>query len=412
MQTNRLFLPVLILIGLAIQSCKNHDVQKPEENEPQEEVIETPHDSLNFRVVASELTLPWEVTWGPDNWLWLTESSMNLRRVHPETGESSKVKIGIDGLTGEHLFDHFMHGLEFHPDFKNNKRLFISYILIPMTNDSTAFLSVVSLKYDSINQAVTDPKYIIQDFSVENSYLPGGKLLVHDNHLFICGSDERENGLSQDTSSLGGKILRFNLDGTIPADNPISGSPIWTIGHRNPQGLTITADGEMIDYEHGPVTDDEINRIVKGKNYGWPIVAGYCDTPKEDSICHTIDIAEPLIAWTPTIAPGSLLFYGHSKYQEWTGKFLASTLKETDLRLLSYGNNKMTEEKIYLDQKFGRLRDLCLSPDGRVFLITFNQIPSKHPVNYRPILDTSFSYEVLVEIWPKDEQPNMSLSGK
>ena len=72
----------------------------------------------------------------------------------------------------------------------------------------------------------------------------------------------------------------------------------------------------------------------------------------------------------------------------------------------------MTEEKIYLEQKFGRLRDLCMSPDGHVFLITFNQIPSKHPVNYRPILDTGFSYEVLVEIWPKDELPKNHLNGK
>jgi glucose/arabinose dehydrogenase len=408
-QHKSFFIVFSLLTGLMFHSCEQAIEQKTDASRRE---VETPHDSLNYRVVASELVLPWEVAWGPDNWLWLTESSMNLRRIHPETREWSKVSIGIDGLTGEHLYDHFMHGLAFHPGFEKNKKLYISYILIPITNDSTAYLSVVSLKYDSAKQALTEPKYIIKDFSVENSYLPGGKLLVHDDHLFVCGSDEREDGLAQDTSSIGGKILRFNLDGTIPIDNPISGSPIWTIGHRNPQGLTITTDEELIGYEHGPIWDDEVNKIEKGKNYGWPIVSGYCDKPEEDSICQIINIKEPLIAWTPTIAPGSILFYGHNRYQEWSGKFLASTLKETDLRLLSYSGNQMTEEKIYLDQKFGRLRDLCMSPDGRVFLITFNQIPAKHPVNYRPVLDTSFSYEVLVEIWPKNEYPKIPLKGK
>jgi aldose sugar dehydrogenase len=355
---------------------------------------------VGFKVLKEGLTLPWDVSWGPDGWVWVTESSMNLLRINPETGESQVVTIDIDGLS-EGLFEHFMHGLEFHPDFDDSPFVYVSYLLVPEHNDSTGYLSVVRLRYDASRRVLGEQLYFLKDVSVEGSYLPGGRMLIHDRYLFVCTADEREvDGTAQDTSTIVGNILRFNLDGSVPADNPLPSSPIWSWGHRNPQGLTVTDRNELLAFEHGPTEADELNLILPGRNYGWPLVRGFCDTETEDHLCRSLNLAEPLYEWTPTIAPGSLLFYDSDRYPQWKGMLLASTLKEADLRLLAWQDGRIEEKAIMLDEKFGRIRDLCSSPDGRVFLITFNKIPSKHQVKYKPLRDSTLHYEVLVEIWP------------
>jgi hypothetical protein len=181
--------------------------------------------------------------------------------------------------------------------------------------------------------------------------------------------------------------LRFNLDGGIPADNPIPGSPIWTWGHRNPQGLLWAPNGIFYSSEHGPTTDDELNIIEKGRNYGWPYVRGYCDSGQEAAFCADSNVKEPIAAWTPTIAPSDIAWYDHPAIPEWRGCILMGMLKDKKLIRfqLDTTGRVVTNQTVYLQNQYGRLRDILVAPDGRVFIATngeesTNTTPNTHSI--------------------------------
>jgi glucose/arabinose dehydrogenase len=191
--------------------------------------------------------------------------------------------------------------------------------------------------------------------------------------LFISTGDAANTALSQNASSLNGKILRLNLDGSIPADNPVSGNAHWSTGHRNPQGL-VYANNKLYSSEHGPSNDDEINIIEKGRNYGWSTVQGFCNTSGEQTFCAANNVKEPIQAWTPTIATAGLDYYDKNLIPQWKNSLLMATLKDATLYQLQLDNNHSTVSATneFFSGKYGRLRDICISPDGKVYLCTSN----------------------------------------
>ena len=171
---------------------------------------------------------------------------------------------------------------------------------------------------------------------------------------------------AQNRASLNGKILRLNLDGTIPANNPTAGSRVYTLGHRNPQGLLQLANGRVYSSEHGPSTNDEVNRIEPGRNYGWPNVEGYCDLPNEQVFCAANNVREPLTTWTPTIAPAGIAYYDHPAIPGWRGSLLLTALgarKLVQLPLAANGD-AITTRTDFLTT-FGRLRSVCVGTSNR-----------------------------------------------
>jgi mono/diheme cytochrome c family protein len=196
-----------------------------------------------------------------------------------------------------------------------------------------------------------------------------------DGKVFWSIGDIAKSQNAQDTSSLNGKIVRLNMDGSVPGDNPFPGSPVWSMGHRNVQGLVFTPDGILFSSEHGDATDDEINIMVKGGNYGWPEVTGYCDLPAEKKYGDSMHIIQPIIAWTPTIAPSGIDYYHSDKIPEWNSSILLATLKGVSLRVLKLDNKKeaIRSETVYFKDQFGRLRDICISPDGDIYISTSNR---------------------------------------
>lgn len=179
--------------------------------------------------------------------------------------------------------------------------------------------------------------------------------------------------MAQNTSSLNGKILRINLDGSLPADNPIANSAIWSYGHRNPQGL-VWIGNQLFSSEHGPDTDDEINIIEKGSNYGWPEVAGYCDEADEKAFCQTHKVKEPIKTWTPTAAVSGLDYYNSNTILTWKNSLLVAALKNSRIYQLKLNNDHttITETHKFFTNKYGRLRDICIAPDGKVYICTSN----------------------------------------
>ena len=255
-----------------------------------------------------------------------------------------------------------------HPDFfGSTPHLFVAY-----NYDKNGNYTEKVVRYTYNGTALTNPQIIIDNIAAAGIH-NGCRLLIVNQKLFITTGDAADQSLPQLTNSVNGKILRVNLDGSIPADNPIAGNPVWTWGHRNAQGL-VYANGILYSSEHGPDTDDEINIIEKGRNFGWPTVKGPCNTGSETSFCTSNNVKEPIQAWSPTIATAGLDYYNHDHIQGWKNSLLLCTLRSTRLVQLQLNNahNAVLSTAEYLVNDFGRLRDLCISPDGKVYICTSN----------------------------------------
>ena len=196
-------------------------------------------------------------------------------------------------------------------------------------------------------------------------------------HLWLTVGDANlpagENG-AQDPSRLNGKVLRLQLNGSVPDDNPF-GSAVYSFGHRNPQGLAIGPDGGIWEVEHGTDENDEINLLRSGGNYGYPCFTGADATgPIPDGCGSATDYLPP--AWasgSTTLATSGATFLVGAGWGDWDGDLMVSTLKEEDVRRFSVGPyGDISAEETLLDGRFGRLRALVIGPDGALYASTAN----------------------------------------
>lgn len=184
----------------------------------------------------------------------------------------------------------------------------------------------------------------------------GGRLAIGpDGALYATAGDAGEPDSAQDVDSLGGKILRVNLDGTIPADNPFDGSPVWSLGHRNPQGIAWDSDGQLFAAEFGQNTWDEFNRIEAGKNYGWPVVEG---------IGERDGFIDPLLQWSTSEASPSGLAYIRGTF------FLAALRGERVWAIYVDGDSAGATP--WFEGEHGRVRHVTEGPEGSLWLLTSN----------------------------------------
>lgn len=319
---------------------------------------------MTARVVADNLFIPWEMVYAPDNHIWFTQKNGYICRVNPKSSvvdtlyHESNVSIISEGG---------MLGMVLHPDFPKEPYVYVAY-----NYDNSGNYQERIVRYTYTGSALSNPQILLDNIQGAQ-YHNGCRLAIANGHLFITTGDATTQSIAQDVTKINGKILRINLNGTIPSDNPISGSPIWSWGHRNAQGL-VYAKGRLYSSEHGPKNDDELNIIQKGRNYGWPNVQGYCNTTSEMTFCNDSNVVEPLHAWTPTLAVSGLTYYDHPMFPELKGSLLMNTLKDTTLYQLQLNS---TGDKIANIQKINaisgyRLRAICIDPDGRIYVSTSN----------------------------------------
>lgn len=196
-----------------------------------------------------------------------------------------------------------------------------------------------------------------------------------ESYLFLASGDRQELEPAQDNDNTLGTIVRLNLDGTTPEGNPMAGEDaptdqIWSYGHRNILGMDWDADGRLWDVEHGPAGGDELNLVMRGANYGWPTRSygnHYDGRPIED---HTPDdgFTKPAIHWTPVIAPGDMVFYDGSMFEEWENNALIAGLQASALVRVSIdGDEVVEEERIDVG---ARARAVDIGPDGAVWVLT------------------------------------------
>ncbi|MDY8136158.1 PQQ-dependent sugar dehydrogenase [Aquimarina sp. 2201CG5-10] len=348
------FLPFLAMSVILFYCSSDDSTQDPDIGEPTDD----------FTTLASTLSVPWELQWGPDNFLWVTERNGTISRINPDTGVQEQI-ITIAEVA--QVQESGLLGMVLHPDFTNNPYVYIVY-----TYNSGGGLLERLVRYTYGNNTLSQATTLLDNIPA-NSIHNGSRLLITpDSHLLMTTGDAGNTNLSQDMNSLAGKILRLNLDGSIPNDNPFSNSYIYSIGHRNAQGLTLHTNGTIYSSEHGPSTDDEINKIVPAANYGWPEVRGLIDTPNEEAFAANTTVTESIFNWTPTIAPSDLVYYSSDRIPQWTNKLIMTVLKEKRIiaLTLSADGNSITNEEVFFNDDFGRLRDIAVSPTGRVFIAT------------------------------------------
>ncbi|HMI77618.1 MAG TPA: PQQ-dependent sugar dehydrogenase [Ferruginibacter sp.] len=349
---------ICLLIATSMLSCDKND-----------DIIPGPDPAaIESRVITSNLNFPWEILWGPDSTLWITERLGTVSRVNPVTGAVTPL-ITIPDVTSYTDFNGLL-GMVLHPQFNTNPEVFVVYNYGPRTNYKE---KVVRYTYNGTT--LTNPMIIVDNLKGIDSGSAihnGSRLLITpDLKLFITTGDAQDTTLPQNMSSLNGKTLRVNLDGTIPADNPFPGSPVWTLGHRNVQGIVMVGSTLYIS-EHGPNSDDEINVLEKGRNYGWPFVRGICNLPDEITFCTANNVVQPIISWTPTIAPCGIDYYTSDYIPQWKNSFLMTTLKDMRLKQLKVSGTAMTEISDFFVNQYGRIRDLAISPQGKVYICTDN----------------------------------------
>lgn len=332
-------------------------------------------------VVADSLDVPWEITWGPDGWLWFTEQKGHVSRLNPETGER-QLLLKVTDLVYQR--SRGLSSLVLHPDFETAPYVYLIYQYYP--SDSVTNSKVVRYTYK--DGALSEPFNVLENIPGA-TYHNGARLTITpDRKLMITTGDAGNTSNSQKTNDLSGKILRINLDGSIPEDNPFPGNPVWTWGHRNAQGLVWAENGKTYISEHGADNDDEVNLIRKGRNYGWPDVMGYCDLPSEKLYCSDSVIVEPLMAWSPVIAPSGLAYYNHTSIPEWQNSLILGSLKDQTLRILQLNKpgDSIVSVKEVFPKAFGRIRDVCVSHQGDIFISTSNQ--DWHPKHFSILYDS------------------------
>ena len=297
------------------------------------------------RTVASRLEIPWGIAFLPDGSALVAErDTAEIRRVATD-GTTSRV----DEVAGvEPNGEAGLLGLVVPPAEQTGGRLMV-YAYFTAANDNR----IVRMPYD--NGRLGEPSTVLTGIPKAGNH-DGGRMVVGPDGKLWIGTGEAGNPpLAQRLDSLGGKILRLNLDGSVPADNPFRGSPVWTLGHRNVQGLAFDSRGQLWATEFGQNTWDELNRIQRGKNYGWPAVEGKGTAGGR--------YVEPFIVWsTDEASPSGLAIVDDVAY---VAGLRGQRLWQVPLGDAEAAVGRFTEE-------YGRLRTVLQAPSGALWVSTSN----------------------------------------
>lgn len=333
-------------------------------------IIKSVLQNKEYEVVVSDLTNPWGFTFLPDNSMLITEKEGKL--IHFKNDRKTEIKnlpdIYVRGQGG------FMD-IELHPNYKENGWIYFTYASAK-GNGTGGNTSLMRAKLQN-NQLVNKQVLYKASPNTRRGQHFGSRIAFDkENHVYFSIGDIGNRDVNpQDITKDGGKIYRFNDDGSIPKDNPFTNKngakkAIYSYGHRNPQGMEINPfTDEIWSHEHGPQGGDEINIIKKGKNYGWPVVSygiNYNGT-KFTNKTSAPGMERPIHYWTPSIAPSGMAFINSEKYGNWKGNLLVGSLKFQYLnRCILKGNNVFKEIKML--EGLGRVRSVEQGLDGYIYV--------------------------------------------
>lgn len=325
-----------------------------------------------LQILVEGLDHPWALAFLPDGGILVTERSGRLLRIDLAAGQQRAVdgvpQVAARGQGG--LLD-----IALHPEFRRTRWVYLSYATV---TDSGLTTAVGRGRLEGTRLAEFEELFRAQPPAEADQHFGSRLLFDRTGHLLVTVGDRRQRNWAQRLDTHAGKVLRLTTDGGIPPDNPFVGQTgalpeIYSYGHRNPQGLALHPEtGRVWLHEHGPRGGDEINLVVAGANYGWPLVTFGREYhgPTIGAEPPQPGFVSPRHHWTPSIAPSGMAFYSGEGFPAWRGDLFVGALAHRHLQRLRFrGGELVAQEKLLTDQGW-RIRDVRVGPDGYLYLLT------------------------------------------
>ena len=365
--------------------------QIPSQAPDSTDVYHSARHDFRVVVVAEDLEFPWSMAWLPTGEMLVVERPGRLRILRDGVLDPEPIE-GLPAVYRSRGQGGFMDILP-HPDFAQNRLLYLSYGK-PNPDGSEGATAVVRGRLDGNRVLDVQEVFVADAWHGNNNHFSGRMTFDAEGYLYLAvGDRQAEPNLlashpSQDPSNHVGTIVRLHDDGRLPDDNPFVGHPtarpeVWSYGHRNMQGLaTDPVTGAIWSNEHGPRGGDELNRILPGLNYGWPVVShgvNYDGTVITRDT-HLDAMEDPRYVWTPSIGVSGLMIYAGDAFPWWKGNaFLAGLVGERLVRITLADDDAVSEE-VLLHQQVGRIRDVRQGPDGLIYLALENRDGDPMPI--------------------------------
>jgi aldose sugar dehydrogenase len=361
----------VLVAGIVVPGCS------PTQASDDPAVLRSTLHDYRLVTVVDGLVQPWSIAFLSEDEMLVTEKPGRLRIIRqgqllpgPVDGVPAVLPQGQGGL------------LEVlpHPEFASNRLIYLSYSK-PSAAGTTATTAVIRGRFD--DDRLTNIETVFEAASEGRGHYGGKLAFDRDGYLFITVGDRQvpptgnlEGHPAQDLSNHHGVVVRLHDDGRVPADNPFANEEgarpeIWSYGHRNAQGLAFHPDsGDLWLNEHGPQGGDELNRIVPGRNYGWPVVGFGVNYQSGSAIhagTHREGMEPPVHVWVPSIGISGMLIYTGDQFPEWRGNIFVGGMAGEQLARLTLDGERVVNEET-LVQRQGRIRDVRQGPDGLIYL--------------------------------------------
>ena len=442
----------------------SNETLTPAQRTAREQLLKQEGFSVN--VIARNLSAPFNILYGPDDTLWITERiGKNITRIDPING----TKLSSTPVPNVHqsAAQDGLMGMAFDPNFNDTHHIYVAYTYDAASGEELdRRTKITRFTYDPATNTISEPMDLISGLSGSSDHNSGRMTFGPDGKLYYTIGDQGKNQLAlfclndraehlptaeqvaaKNWTEYEGKVLRMNPDGSIPDDNPvIEGvkSHIYTYGHRNAQGIAVGPNGDLYVAEHGDNSDDEINRLQAGGNYGWPYVSGYKDNKAyqfynwsaaencEDLMYNDVAPAPPGVpvrnesefnapnfvpplqtfytvesnynftnqartcgerasVCYPTVAPSSLRLYTSDVIPGWENNLLMTTLKAGRIFQIALNENgtALAQEPVELFRSENRYRDIAFGPDGRTLYVITDPMGVVQAMKEGPITPTT-----------------------
>lgn len=339
-----------------------------------EVVAAAPARSEQFAVhTVSQFSAPWAMTFLPDGRLLVTEMAGELRLYDPDRNKMGNIR-GVPAVV--HRGQGGLGDVMLHPAYESNGLIYLSYVEAGDGGQGAAVARGRLKLNDAGGGALEDLEVIWRQVPKKKGNGHFGQRLAFgpDGKLWISSSERQEFDPAQDMSSNLGKIVRLDDDGSVPADNPFAEkggvtAQVWSLGHRNILGLAFDAKGQLWAHEMGPKGGDELNRIEKGANYGYPIVSNgdhYDGKPIPDHDTRP-EFRAPVITWTPVISPAGFVIYDGDLFESWRGSGLIGGLSSQSLVRVQFDGASAREAERFDMRR--RIREVEQGPDGAIWVL-------------------------------------------